>query len=96
MDIDLTYNHRYKDDYEKLRDAFNKSEEVKRGKGSSGIKKLKSPIMINNIEYTHEIKSISTKSSIYGFISPSPILNRHVLIFNHFDKDAFLTKSSSS
>lgn len=87
----LLYNHRYKDNIEKLRDIFNSEQEVKGGEGSNGIKKLKPSILINKVPYIYELKSTSIASRIYGFIYPSAKLNRHIVIFSYFDNDGSLS-----
>ncbi|MFN8788568.1 MAG: hypothetical protein ACK5Z5_03960 [Neisseriaceae bacterium] len=82
-------NSRYADDIEKLRSVFNSRVEVKAGKNSSGIKRL----INNNLTwgvFSHELKSKSTKSRIYGFIRRTDI--GFVVIFCHFDHGGKLTK----
>lgn len=90
-DNNLLYNNHYKANIKTLKGIFNNRQEVKRGDGYNGIKKLKPSIMINKVPYIYELKSKSIASRVYGFIYPSIKLNRHIVIFCYYDNSGSLS-----
>jgi hypothetical protein len=92
LPLDSSYkNGKHKDNMLNLKKIFDNKEEVKGGGGSAGIKALTPLICIktSGFIFSHEIKSLDTRSRVYGFIQKTNI--GFVVIFCHFDPKGKLT-----